>query len=51
MKKILVTVEFFRRYWPEIRRCAVLTVELWSELMKLAPRLAQELREADDAGL
>lgn len=46
MKKIFVTVEFFRRYWPKVQRCVSLTVELWAELMKLAPELAQELKEA-----
>lgn len=46
MNYILITISFFKTYWPEVRRCVSLTVELWTELMKLAPKLANELRQA-----
>lgn len=45
MKYVLVTIRFFEEYWPEVRRCAAMTVELWTALMQLAPVLAAELRE------
>jgi len=48
MKYILVTISFFKNYWSEVRRCAALTAELWTELAKLAPTLAEELKEAFD---
>lgn len=55
MKYAIITLQFFQKYWPEVQRCAGLTVELWTELIKLAPKLAQELRDAakeePDAGI
>lgn len=49
MKYVTITLQFFQKYWPEVQRCAGLTVELWTELMKLAPKLAQELRRSGPA--
>ncbi|GIK36553.1 MAG: hypothetical protein BroJett011_03860 [Chloroflexota bacterium] len=46
MKYLVVTLEFFKEYWPEIRRAAGLTVELWPEVIKLAPTLAAKWRDA-----
>lgn len=46
MKFFTATLEFFREYWPEIRRAAGLTVELWAEVVKLAPKLAGKWRAA-----
>ena len=45
MKYLLVTIQFFREYWAEVWKCAALTVQLWAELMKLAPVLARRLRD------
>ncbi len=50
MKKARVIIKFFQSYWAEVRHCADLTVELWVELMMLAPKLAAELKEAGDGG-
>jgi hypothetical protein len=44
MKKVLITIRFFREHWPEVLRCAKQTAELWGELLKLA----QGLKEAGD---
>jgi hypothetical protein len=46
MKKVTITIRFFKEHWPEVLDCAKRTAELWQELMKLAPKLAEELREA-----
>lgn len=47
MKYLRVTVEFLKEYWAEIWHAAKLTAFLWTEIMKLAPKLARKWREAD----
>lgn len=46
MKYIIVTYRFFCEYWGEISHAAALTVSLWSEIIKLAPKLAKKWQEA-----
>lgn len=46
-KKAIITIKFFKEHWPEVLHCAKQTAELWCELMKLAPKLADELRKAE----
>lgn len=47
MKYFWTTIRFFRVYWAEIRHAASLTVDLWLEIMKLAPVLAEDLRQLE----
>jgi hypothetical protein len=44
LKHITTIFNFFRAYWPEVKQCAALTAELWSELYRLAFKLAAQLR-------
>jgi|GEM_PF-4018355 len=46
MKYVIVTVEFFKEYWGEIWHAAKLTASLWTEIVKLAPKLAQKWQKA-----
>lgn len=45
-RHINIYLQFIRKYWPELKRCAALTVELWTALAKLAPDLAKDIAEA-----
>lgn len=46
MKYLIATYRFFGEYWAEISHAARLTLTLWGEIVKLAPKLAAKWREA-----